>query len=133
VAASLPAPGEHRIGGVLRVEKRGRKMIVAGNLSGFVFKEGKSWVAYCQTLDLSSCGDDEAGALDSLERAISAWLESCIQRGKLEEALAELGWVCQDAEGNLADCRRTKLPPAFMIEALTRNGKDWSRPIRFGK
>jgi predicted RNase H-like HicB family nuclease len=133
VAASSTAPGERRIGVVLRIEKRGRHTTISGNLSGFVFKEGRAWVAYCQSLDLSSCGESEEEALDAVGQAIALWLESCIQRQTLEDALAQLGWVFQDPSGRLVDCRRTKLPPAFMIEALTRNGKDWSRPIRFGK
>lgn len=132
MAMQPAAPGERRIGGVLRIEKRGRNMTISGTLSGFLFKEGKSWVAYCQSLDLSSCGETEEDALDSVEQVIKLWLESCIQRKTLGDALAELGWVCQKTNGEIADCRRTKLPPAFMIESLIRNGKDWSRPIRFG-
>jgi hypothetical protein len=65
--------------------------------------------------------------------AILVWGVWCLQRGALEQALGELGWVCQNAKGEIADCRRRKLPPTFMIEAMTRNGKDWSRSIRFGK
>ena len=133
VAQTFPVPGDRRIGGVLRVEKRGRQTTVAGTLSGFVFKEGGAWVAYCQSLDLSSCGPTEEKALAAVTKAIKLWVESCLRRGTLEQALGELGWVCQDAKGEIADCRRHKLPPAFMIEAMTRNGKDWSRPIRFGK
>lgn len=133
MAQSLPVPGDRRIGGVLRVERRGRGTTVTGTLTGFVFKEGRTWVAYCQGLDLSSCGATEDAALAAVSKAIKLWVESCIERGTLEQALGELGWVCQDAKGEIADCRSRKLPPAFMIEAMTRNGKDWSRPIRFGK
>ena len=92
-------------------------------------KEGGAWVAYCRSLDPSSCGPTEDEALAAVTEAIKLWVDSCLRRGTLEHALGELGWVCQDAKGEIADCRRRKLPPAFMIEALTRNGQDWSRPI----
>ena len=133
VTRARAVPGDRRIGGVLRVERRGRRTSVAGTLTGFVFKEGAAWVAYCQSLDLSSCGATEDAALAAVGEAITLWVESCLRRGTLGQALGELGWVCQDTKGEIADCRRHKLPPAFMIDAMTRNGKDWSRPIRFGK
>lgn len=133
VAQTVPVPGDRRIGGVLRVEKHGRQTIVTGTLTGFVFKQGRAWVAYCQSLDLSSCGPTEEKALAAVTEAIKLWVESCIERGTLEQALGELGWVCQDPNGEIADCRRRKLPPAFVIDTMKRNGKDWSRAIRFGK
>jgi len=117
---------------MLRVLKHGRKTTIEGTLSGFVFRDGQAWVAYCQSLDLSSCDATPEAALDAVKEAIELWLESCIERGTLEDALFELGWVCQDAKGRLEDCRQRKLPPAFMIEKMKRTGNDWSRPIRFG-
>ncbi len=130
VAQGLRVPGDRRIGGVLRVERHGRRTTVAGTLTGFVFKEGRTWVAYCQSLDLSSCGVTEEKALAAVSEAIDLWFDSCIRRGALEKALGELGWVCQDAKGEIADCRKHKLPPAFVIDAMRRHGKDWSQPIR---
>ena len=131
MAQSLPVSGERRIGGMLSVTRQGKKTSVVGTLDGFVFKEGRAWVAYCRSLDLSSCGTSPEAALRAVEEAIGLWIESCIERGTLEAALSELGWVCQDQKGQLADCRQTKLPPAFMIERMTRTGNEWSRPIRF--
>jgi predicted RNase H-like HicB family nuclease len=133
MARKRPVLGEKRIGGVLRVEQRGRELQVTGTLTGFVFREGDAWVAYCQGLDLSSCGETEEAALAAVTEAINLWVWSCIERGTLEQALGEMGWVCQEPSGEIADCRLRKLPPAFMIEKMRRNGKDWSRPIRFGK
>ncbi len=88
--------GERKIAGVLNIDKTGRHVSISGTLTGFLFKEGRTWVAYCQGLDLSSCGMTEARALEAMSEAVNLWFGSCIGRGKLEEALAELGWVCKE-------------------------------------
>jgi len=101
--------------------------------TGILFREGESWVAYCEGLDLSSFGATQDEALAAVQQAIRLFIESCISRGTLEQALSELGWACQTPDGRLADCRTQRLPPPFMIEAVTRQGTHWSQPIRFGE
>ncbi|MBI5491020.1 MAG: hypothetical protein HY905_27060 [Deltaproteobacteria bacterium] len=104
---------------------------MSGRLAGFLFREGQTWVACCASLDLASGGPTQAAALDATQHAIRLWLDSCVKRGTLERALAELGWVCQTADGSLADCGTQRIPPAFVIDAVRRRGRDWSQPIRF--
>jgi predicted RNase H-like HicB family nuclease len=135
VATKRPSqqrPGA-RVVGMLRVETRSGKVSVAGELTGILFREGESWVAYCEGLDLSSFGATQDEALAAVQQATRLFIESCISRGTLEQALSELGWACQTPDGRLADCRTQRLPPAFMIEAVTRQGTHWSQPIRFGE
>jgi predicted RNase H-like HicB family nuclease len=54
------------------------------------------WIAGCPTLDVYSQGRDENDAKRSLEEAITFWVESCLERGTLDEALRELGFHRQD-------------------------------------
>jgi len=56
------------------------------------------WIAGCPALDVYSQGRDEGDAKRSLEEAITLWVESCLERGTLDEALRELGFHRQDDE-----------------------------------
>lgn len=55
-------------------------------------RQGDVWVASCPALDVASQGDTEAASLRALEEAIAGWLESCLDRGVLVEALRECGF-----------------------------------------
>lgn len=61
-------------------------------LSAFVHEEDGLWVAGCPSLDVFSQGDSEDDAKANLEEAASLWIDSCLERNKLGEALRELGW-----------------------------------------
>jgi predicted RNase H-like HicB family nuclease len=58
----------------------------------FTRDDGPYWTSGCTALDLYSQGDSEADARRSLEEAVQLWLESCIERDTLHQALKELGW-----------------------------------------
>lgn len=58
----------------------------------YVHQEGRFWVSYCPSLDLSSQGDTREEARDAVSEAAQLWFDSCVERGTLAEALAELGW-----------------------------------------
>lgn len=61
-------------------------------LSAFVHRETDLWVAGCPSLDVFSQGDSEKDAKANLQEAIELWIDSCLERNKLGEALRELGW-----------------------------------------
>lgn len=128
-----------RLAGRLRIDygPRGKVQRVYGSLSGFLFQEGKTWVAYCRELDVSSCGATTAEALRNVQEAIELFFESCVERGTIEAALSELGWVCDGPDHTIADCREHPIPrsllPAFMIDRMRKSGTDWSTRISFGK
>jgi len=50
------------------------------------------WVTGGPALDLFSQGKTEDDAKRCLEEAISLWVEDCIERGTLEQALSEAGF-----------------------------------------
>jgi len=50
------------------------------------------WVTGCPLLDLYSQGSSEDDAKSSLEEAILLWVENCLERGTLEQALRECGF-----------------------------------------
>ena len=50
-----------------------------------VFKEDKSYVAYCPELDISSCGNTVEQAKEMLKTAIRLFLEEAEKMGTLEE------------------------------------------------
>src|SRR5665213_3377860 len=55
-------------------------------------QEGNCWLAWCLPLDVMTQADSKKAALVSLKEAVGLWFESCIERGVLEEALAEVGF-----------------------------------------
>lgn len=67
-------------------------VMVLIRLRCFARQEGSLWVSSCPTLDVYSQGDDREQARQALHEAVELWLESCLERGTLGEALRELGW-----------------------------------------
>jgi predicted RNase H-like HicB family nuclease len=49
------------------------------------------WVAGCQLLDVYSQGKTRDEAKKNLKEALFAWVESCLERGTLDEALRQCG------------------------------------------
>ncbi|MDR2160687.1 MAG: type II toxin-antitoxin system HicB family antitoxin [Desulfovibrio sp.] len=52
---------------------------------------GKYWLASCPNLDITTQGGTFERAEQNLREALWLFVESCIRRGTLERALAELG------------------------------------------
>lgn len=62
------------------------------SLACTVKRDGRDrWVTGCPVLDIFSQGKNPQDAKRSLEEAISLWVEDCLERGTLEEALRDAG------------------------------------------
>ena len=61
-------------------------------LTGYVRREGRKWVAVCPALGVASQGRDRADAERCLQQAVEIWIDSCVERGTLEQALRECGF-----------------------------------------
>jgi predicted RNase H-like HicB family nuclease len=59
---------------------------------------GKRWVSGCPALDLFSQGTTEEEAKRCLKKAIEIWVEDCLERGTLDQALREVGFHHVHAE-----------------------------------
>ena len=55
--------------------------------------DGDQWIGSCPSLEVATVGDSREKALEALDEAVNLWIESCVRRGTLREALAELGFV----------------------------------------
>ncbi len=55
-------------------------------------RSGEYFVASCNSLDVHSQGRDEGEAVRNLVEAIQLFLETCYERGTLEEALKACGF-----------------------------------------
>jgi predicted RNase H-like HicB family nuclease len=69
----------------------GKRQVEVG-LTVLFFKEGSTFVAYAPALDLSTCGDSFEEARRRFSEAADLYLEECLKRGTLEEALTSYGW-----------------------------------------
>jgi predicted RNase H-like HicB family nuclease len=62
-------------------------------LYGNIKKQGKWYIAYCPPLDLSTQGKTLEEAKKNLIEASQLFLVSCLERGTLDQALKELGFI----------------------------------------
>ena len=55
-----------------------------------VTQDGDDWVAHCLPLDIYSQSETREGAVDAMRDAVAGWLESCMERQVLPQALEEI-------------------------------------------
>ncbi len=65
---------------------------IAVRLRCFLRREADYWVSGCPSLDVHSQAETAEGAKEALQEAVELWVESCLERGTLEQALREVGW-----------------------------------------
>ena len=58
-----------------------------------IFKEGRTYVAHTQELDVSSCGGTKQRALKNLKEAVRLFLEEADKLGTLDQILEEAGFL----------------------------------------
>ena len=62
------------------------------------WKEGDVFVAHCHSLEIASYGETLEEAKDNFSEALKLFYESCKDRGVLQDALLECGWVKDNRE-----------------------------------
>lgn len=62
-------------------------------LFGTLKREGDWWIAHCPPLDITTQGRTVSEAKKNLVEAAELFLMSCLERGTLDQALKELGFV----------------------------------------
>jgi predicted RNase H-like HicB family nuclease len=78
-----------------------------------IFKEGRTYVAHTQELDVSSCGGTRQRALKNLKEAVRLFLEESDKLGTLDQILEEAGFLKRNRklEGpKLIGTQRISLP-----------------------
>ena len=71
-----------------------------------VREEGTYFTAGCLPLDVFSQGETEQSALANLAEALQLFIESCYERGTLEEVLKDCGFRPDGRSGELAESGR---------------------------
>jgi predicted RNase H-like HicB family nuclease len=69
------------------------KIALAVHLEIGVRRDDNDYIAWCIPLDVYSQGKSKNQAIASLKEAVGLWFESCLQRGVLDEALREAGFI----------------------------------------
>jgi predicted RNase H-like HicB family nuclease len=62
------------------------------NLRAVHRREGRHWVAGCPKLNVWTQGSSRADAERCLREAVELWVEDCLARGTLDQALREVGF-----------------------------------------
>jgi predicted RNase H-like HicB family nuclease len=66
--------------------------MISIEFDAIIFQEGKSYVAHCPELDVSSCGHDVDEARRNLRTAVRLFVEETEKLGTLEDILREAGY-----------------------------------------
>ncbi len=77
------------MGGLLKLEFR---------LPVKIEREGHWYISICPVLDVISQGKTRDEALTNLKQALQLFIESCIERGTLEQVLRESGFHRREIE-----------------------------------
>src|SRR5712692_4274474 len=91
-------------------------------LFGVVKREGDWYIAHCPPLDVTTQGRTESEAKANLVEASALFLISCLERGTLDQALKELGFI--PVKGDLRATRREVKGNVFRMDVPI--------PFRFG-
>ena len=73
----------------------------------YIFREGESYIAYCPSLDISTCAETYNDAISSFYEAFQLYIECCAESGSLHDDLAEHGWKFQKNSKPLVSANRT--------------------------
>ena len=79
--------------GWLRPAGRNQDLTIQCSLVFGTRAEGDQWIGWCPSLRISSVGDTRAEAYAAVNEAATLWINSCVARGTLEDALRELEFV----------------------------------------
>jgi predicted RNase H-like HicB family nuclease len=86
-------------------------------LFGVMKREGGWYIAHCPPLDLTTQGRTIAEAKKNLVEASELFIISCLERGTLDQALKELGFVPSKAKPvNIANAFPIAIPVPFGFE-----------------
>jgi len=84
--------GINKSGGLIEINDQAGKFTVSTELRGKIFKRRSKWISYCESLELSTCGETKAKAIANMQEAILLFFEVCLEKETLGLALSELGW-----------------------------------------
>lgn len=70
----------------------------------YIFQEDGTYIAYCPSLDLSTCAATYNEAISSFYEAFQLYIECCVENGTLYDDLTEHGWKMQ---------KKSITPPKF--------------------
>ncbi|GAA6528276.1 hypothetical protein LPYR103PRE_02490 [Segatella asaccharophila] len=76
---------------------------VSIKVSVFIFKDGKSWVVYCPSLDLSGYDITEEGAKKDFDWILQDWLNTQTSNKTLDEDLKKHGWTADQSKWSEPD------------------------------
>ena len=62
-------------------------------LFGHIKRQGKWFIAHCPPLDITTQGETQEEARKNLIEASQLFIISCLERGTLDQALKELGFI----------------------------------------
>lgn len=65
-------------------------------LDFLIFQEDGAYIAYCPSLDISTCADTHNEAISNFYEMFQLHIETCLEMGTLQEDLLSHGWKLRD-------------------------------------
>lgn len=93
----------------------------------YIFREGESYIAYCPSLDLSTCAETYNDAISSFYEAFQLYIKCCVESGTLHDDLAEHGWKFQ--KKNLTPRKFSALMKKPEIKKLMESENSYERVV----
>ena len=82
-----------------------------------VREEGAYFIAVCPPLDVFSQGETEESALVNLAEALQLFIESCYERGTLEQVLKDCGFRPDNSREYKESGRMVRVPLPLVAQA----------------
>ncbi|MGQ0655262.1 MAG: type II toxin-antitoxin system HicB family antitoxin [Betaproteobacteria bacterium] len=89
--------GKHLAAGLIQIQFK---------LPANIKKKGKLFISWCPLLDVYSQGKTKKEALVNLNEAVRLFIESCLQRGTLEQVLRDSGFEQAEKQAATRDDKR---------------------------
>ena len=87
----------------------------AADQTGAPDSEGAYYISACPPLDVFSQGETEEAALANLAEALQLFVESCYERGTLEEVLKDCGFAPDGNRTEIAEHERVVRVPLPLV------------------
>lgn len=84
--------------------ERNKSMEYRFSLEFYIFQENGSYIAYCPSLDISTCAKSYNEAISAFYEMFQLHIECCVENGTLYDDLVAHGWKIG---------KKTIFPPAF--------------------
>ena len=107
--------------GTVEYEQQQHQVTFRMRVPAGVKKDGGTFVASCDILDVHSQGETEKQALENLVEALQLFVETCFEKGTLEQVLQAQGFAPGSTDELVSGGRTVEVPLALIARQHAEN------------